>query len=81
MNDKTLGQLSSGLIASIPWCCVLPAVLSILGLSGVVPARLVAWKLNPILLGLTAVFLARAHYLLYWKGHGNRLSQYLTWGS
>lgn len=73
--------ISPSLVFSIPWCCVLPAVLSALGLGSAVAARWAAWKLNPIFLILAVLFLGRAHYLLYWKGRGNAWSRRLTWGA
>jgi hypothetical protein len=73
--------LSPSLLFSIPWCCVLPAALSALGLGSAVAARLAAWKLNPLFFILAALFLGRAHYLLYWKRHGSAWSRRLTWGA
>lgn len=81
MRAGSAQPLSTGLLASIPWCCVVPAVLSMLGLGGAVAARLAAWRLNPLFLAMTFIFLGRAHYLLYWKGHGNLLSRRLTWSA
>lgn len=73
--------ISPSVIFSIPWCCVLPAILSLAGLGSAVAARGLALKLNPLFLFLSVVFLGRAHYLLYWKGHGNIWSRRLTWGA
>jgi hypothetical protein len=39
----------------------------------------VATWLSPVLIGLTAVLLGRAHYLLYVLKRGNRLSSVITW--
>jgi hypothetical protein len=39
----------------------------------------VASWLSPVLIALTAVLLARAHYMLYVLKQGNRLSSVITW--
>ena len=38
-------------------------------------------KLALVFLVISAAFLGRAHYLLYWRKHGNRLSIVLVWFS
>lgn len=70
--------VTGGLFA-LPWCCIVPAVFSVLGLGGVAVARELTGGLVPYLLAVSLLFLGRAHYLLYIKKHGNRLSHVVTW--
>ena len=70
-----------GGIFALPWCCIIPAVLSVLGLAGVAVAREVTGALVPYLLAISVLFLGRAHYLLYIRHHGNRVSHIVTWVS
>ena len=35
--------------------------------------------MSPVLIGLSAVLLARAHYVLYFLRRGNRASAVITW--
>lgn len=79
MNARWTGILG-GLLA-LPWCCLIPAGLSLFGLAGVVVAREVTGGLIPYLLAASVLFIGRAHYLLYVKRHGNRISRVVTWVS
>ena len=67
------------MLFSLPWCCIAPGVLSLLGLGSVGVARTIAGQLMPVLLVVAFVFLSRAHYLLYVKRVGNRFSVVTTW--
>lgn len=73
-------SLFGGLFA-LPWCCILPAIFSILGLAGVTIAREMTEGLTPYLFVLSALFLGRAHYLVTIKHQGNRVSHLVTWAS
>lgn len=70
-----------GTLFALPWCCIVPGILSLLGLAGVTVAtsRALAGQFMPVLLGISLVFLGRAHYLLYIKKQGSRLSHVVTW--
>lgn len=77
MKEGTAGVL--GAVLSLPWCCILPGALALLGMTGVVVAREVAVELRPVLWGISALFLARAHYGLWIRRRGNRLSRLVVW--
>jgi hypothetical protein len=66
-----------GVLTSVPWCCVLPAGLASLGLASSVLARWLG-AATPALLVASAVFLGRAHYLLWARRHGSRLARFTT---
>ena len=68
-----------GMTFSMPWCCIAPGVLFLLGIGSVGIARVVAGRLMPVVLLVALVFLGRAHYLLYVKHEGNRFSVVTTW--
>jgi uncharacterized membrane protein len=53
-------------------------VLSLLGLAGASAASVAGW-LSPVLLGVTALLLGRAHYVLYVLRRSNRFSVVMTW--
>ena len=72
---------SLGGLFALPWCCIVPAIFSVLGLAGVAMAREVTGELVPYLLVLSALFLGRAHYLLYVKHQGTRTSHVVTWAA
>lgn len=80
MPKVSRSGLLSGLL-SLPWCCLAPGILSLVGLGSVGLARAVARQLMPLLLLVGALFLGRAYYLLYVKHEGNRASRLTTWVS
>ena len=69
----------AGVFAAVPWCCVLPAGFALLGLTGAGVARVATADLLPVFLGLTAVFLGRAHYAMHVRQQGNRWSRRIVW--
>ncbi len=73
------GMLSG--LSSLPWCCIVPGILSLVGLGSVGLARAVARQLMPLFLLVGVLFLGRAYYLLYVKHEGNRFSRVTTWVS
>ena len=80
MKERGWSLFGSGLV--VPWCCVAPAALSLVGVTGLsfgVLSRIEA-TLFPYLALLAVVLLGRAHYLLHGKHQGNRFSRVLTWG-
>lgn len=76
-DTKRTGTI--GGIFALPWCCIIPAIFSVLGLAGVAVAREVTEGILPYLLVISVLFLGRAHYLIYIKHQGNRLSHIVTW--
>ena len=65
---------------SLPWCCILPAIFSLLGLiSGIGAARIWSIKFTPILFIFSLLFLARAHWLLYGRHQDSLASAILVW--
>lgn len=68
-----------GMGLSLPWCCIAPGVLSLIGAGSVGMARILARELMPSFLLLALILLGRAHYLLYVRHEGNRFSQMSTW--
>ena len=69
----------AAIAASVPWCCVLPAALALLGAAGAGTARLVAEELMPYLLGLAVVLLGRAHYLVHVRQQGAPWARWTVW--
>ena len=78
--DARRNSMIGGLFA-LPWCCIIPAALSMLGLAGVATSRTVTEGIVPYLLMISVLFLGRAHYLLYIKHRGNRVSHIVTWAA
>ena len=68
MNEKTSRIFSVAF--AVPWCCVIPAGLAVLGLAGTAAIKIILMKYVPVFLGLSAVFLGRANYLVYIKKTG-----------
>ncbi len=79
MDAKQTGII--GGIFALPWCCIIPAGFSVLGLAGVAVAREVTEGILPYLMMISVLFLGRAHYLLYIKHQGNRVSRIVTWAA
>ena len=83
MNANARSTGISAVITSLPWCCILPALLSVIGLAGFGAAvvHVFAGPAKYVLLGLSVLFLARAHYLASWRGHGPWWSKTAVWVS
>ncbi len=81
MKERGWSLFGAGLV--VPWCCVAPAALSLVGVTGLslgVLTRIEAtWF--PYLAILAVALLGRAHYLLYIKHQGNRVSHVVTWAA
>ena len=72
MNERTSSIFSVAF--AVPWCCVVPAGLAILGLAGTVTIKIILMKYVPVFFLLSALFLGRANYLVHIKKQGNRTS-------
>ena len=68
-------------LLSLPWCCVLPALLSFVSLSSAIAAGVWLVKLTWVFLPLGVLLLGRAFWLLYIKHQGGRWSRLLTWAA
>jgi len=81
MKERGSSLLGAGLV--MPWCCVAPAMLSLVGLTGLSLGTFtrVEADLFPYLAAMAVLLLGRAHYLFYAKRQGNRLSRIITWSS
>jgi len=77
---RTPGKNSAlATLVSLPWCCILPAALSFLSLSGAVVTRMWVTQLTWVLLPLSMALLGRAFWLLYVNLQGGVWSRRLTW--
>lgn len=83
---KTLSQhgplaVFSSVLGSVPWCCILPASLSLFSLTGAVVSQVwmttVSWVLLPVSVGL----LTRAFWLIYGRGQGAPWARKMTWAA
>ncbi len=77
MNEKGVSMFSVAF--AVPWCCVLPAGLAVAGVAGTAGMNIILMKYTPFLLGLSALFLGRANYLVHIKKQGNRVSHIVVW--
>jgi hypothetical protein len=66
-----------GAAASFPWCCVVPALLASTGVASSLAGRILG-ALIPVFLALSVALFARAHHLLWVKGHGSPLARVTT---
>lgn len=73
------GSSLTAIAAALPWCCILPATLALLGLAGAGAAQVVAGGLMPYLLGLSALLLGRAHYLIHVRKQGAQWARWIVW--
>ncbi len=67
-----------GGIVALPWCCLVPAALSFGGMASAGLARAAIVPLRPYLLIVAAVFLGRAHYLVWVRRQGTGWSRGLV---
>ena len=73
-----LGTTSAlGLAASIPWCCVMPAVLATFGFGAASAARWLG-PAAPLLLGIGVILFGRAHYLMWFRHQGSPAARAVT---
>lgn len=74
---ETQAPAVGGLLGSLPWCCLLPSLVAIAGLSGAGVARVVGtWA--PAMLAVSAMLLIRANYLVLLRGRGGRRSRVIV---
>lgn len=80
LGKNVAGQCSMSVVLGLPWCCILPAALSVGGLVAVIGA-VQQWslKLIPLFFVLSLFFILRAQWLIYIKKQGNFTSVVITW--
>lgn len=77
-NDRKINLIA--ILFSLPWCCILPVILSLSGLiAGMAAARIWSVKVTPFLFILSLIFLIRAHWLLYIRHQGSKVSAVIVW--
>jgi len=69
----------STVLGSIPWCCILPASLSFLSLTGTIVGQVWMTKLSWVLLPVSVALLGRAFWLMYVRHQGVRWARWMTW--
>lgn len=68
------------ILYSLPWCCILPLVLSSLGMVASIGAvRIWTGRIMPVLFVITMISLAWTHWLLYSKYHYNPFYALIVW--
>ena len=80
-TKHSVGAIMTSILGSIPWCCIVPASLSLLSLTGVLFSQVWLTKLTWIFLPLSAAFLGRAFWLIYIRHEGLWWTRWLTWGA
>lgn len=82
MKEKTsLKATGAALFFSLPWCCILPALFSLLSVGTVMASRLFLQKLNPLFFVVSLVFLSRALFLHFVRGEGAKWAKGVTLAS
>jgi len=78
-NENTRLSLVA-LFLSLPWCCIMPAALSVFGFLGAAGSTRIILKgiLFPIFF-VSILFLVRAHYLIYIKKNAHSFSRTIVW--
>ena len=80
LGKNVAGQCSMSVVLGLPWCCILPAALSVGGLAaGIGAVQLWSLKLIPLFFALSLFFILRAHWLIYFKKQGKPASVVITW--
>ncbi|MFQ6676100.1 MAG: hypothetical protein ACE5LH_07110 [Fidelibacterota bacterium] len=82
--EKTLSQhgplaVFSSVLGSVPWCCILPASLSLFSVTGTVAGRLWMTTVSWLLLPVSVALLARAFWLIYVRDQGAPWARGMTW--
>lgn len=82
MKDKlsTAGAVLSSLCA-FKVCCIVPSLLSLLGLAGSGAALVAARWAAPVLLVVSLLLMGRSFYSIYVLKCGSRASRFMTWAS
>jgi len=76
IKEKGKAGLSlAALFLSLPWCCIMPAVFSVLGFLGAAGAAggFLVEVFYPLFV-ISILLLGRAHYLSFYKKRGSRIS-------
>lgn len=73
MSKKHTGLFP--LLLSVPWCCVLPAVLSSISVGGAAAARLAIGPLLPFLFAFSILLLGYAHFRAWIRREGHRTAR------
>jgi len=69
-----------GVFFSMPWCCILPAVFSLIGLAaGISVVRFWSAELIPLFFVTSLFFILRAQWLINVTKQGNNISITITW--
>ena len=80
-TKHSIGAITTAILGSVPWCCIVPASLSFLSLTGVMFSQVLITKLTWIFLPISAAFLGRAFWLIYVRHEGLRWTHWMTWGA
>lgn len=73
-QDTRLGM--GGFLLSLPWCCIAPVFLSLIGFLGAAGStRIFVSKIFYPLFILSILFLARAGYLSFYRKKGSKVSR------
>ncbi len=80
---KTILCALGALVSTLPWCCIAPALVAVLGATGssAAGAGFASPVARPLLQGLSLALLARAHYDVTWKRHGAAWAKGIVWAS
>jgi hypothetical protein len=71
----------ASVLASVPWCCLLPAVLSLVSLGSSVVTRVFLYRFGWLLLPVSGLLFARALWLVQVEKRGQPWSRWVTWAS
>lgn len=77
MNEKSLSI--SSVIFALPWCCVFPAGLAVLGLAGTAVLKTTLMEFAPLFLVISGGLLGWSNYLIHIQKQGNRASHVVVW--
>jgi|GEM_PF-946091 len=74
------GLSLAALFLSLPWCCITPGVLAMLGFFGAAgSSRLVLNEVMVPFFIVSLLFLGRAHYMIHVKKRGSGISRAAVW--
>lgn len=73
MKERPTGMMA--LLLSVPWCCLLPAVLSTVSVGGATLARLAIGPLIPFLFAFSILLLGYAHFRAWIRREGHRTAR------
>lgn len=73
--------LVAAAVASLPWCCIVPAAIALLGAGAGLAAISRSFPVTIALLALSLAFLARANHLVWVRRHGTLPTRLVTTAS